>query len=174
MQSPDVRRLESDRHFRRAEPKAEAVMHTKEILRVVELFDGLTDDELSAVVAVCRSRRFNEGDSVAEQNSPGTEMFIIEEGFVEVAVDSNDNNPRKVIVNLGSGQTVGEMSLVDQGPRSATVRAISSPTVVQVISQTDFETLCDRNTRIGYVVMRNIAADLSFRLRQRHMSDKRG
>lgn len=149
-------------------------MHTKDILKAVELFDGLNDAELDAMVAVCQARRFEEGDLVAEQNSPGTEMFIIEEGFVEVAVDSNDDNPRKVIVNLGSGQTVGEMSLVDQGPRSATVRAISSPTILQAISHADFENLCERNTRIGYVVMRNIAADLSFRLRQRHMSDKRG
>ncbi|TAK11545.1 MAG: cyclic nucleotide-binding domain-containing protein [Anaerolineae bacterium] len=149
-------------------------MSIKEILKGIEMFDGLTDSDLESVAAVCRPRQFQEGDVVAEQHSPGVEMFIIEDGFVEVVVDNSDDAARKVIVNLGSGQTVGEMSLVDQGPRSATVRAISSPTVVQVVSQADFERLCDENSRIGYVVMRNIAADLSFRLRQRLMSDKRG
>lgn len=149
-------------------------MDIQEILMGVELFDGLTAEDLQAVAAVCQARQFSAGENIATEGSPGTEMFIIESGFVEVAVDGPEDNPRKVIVNLGSGQTVGEMSLVDQGPRSATVRAISSPTRVQVISQADFESLCERNSRIGYIVMRNVAADLSFRLRQRHISDKRG
>ncbi len=148
-------------------------MQLEEILKSVELFDGLTAEDVKAVAAVCQAHEFEAGETIAEQGSPGAEMFIIEAGFVEVAVQSPDNN-RRVIVNLGSGQTVGEMSLMDQGPRSATVRAISSPTRVQAIRQADFEALCERNTRIGYVVMRNVAADLSFRLRQRLMSDKRG
>ncbi len=148
-------------------------MHLEEILKSVELFDGLTAEDLKAVAAVCRAHEYEAGQTIADQGTPGAEMFIIETGFVEVAVNSADNN-RRVIVNLGSGQTVGEMSLVDQGPRSATVKAIHTPTRVQIIRQADFETLCERNTRIGYIVMRNVAADLSFRLRQRLMSDKRG
>lgn len=149
-------------------------MGIKDILKGIEMFDGLAENELDQVAAVCRPSEFQEGDVIAEQHSPGIEMFIIEEGFVEVVVDNADDAARRVIINLGSGQTVGEMSLVDQGPRSATVRAISSPTVVQVVTQGDFERLCEQNSHIGYVVMRNIAADLSFRLRQRLISDKRG
>ena len=52
------------------------------------------------------------------------------------------------------------MALIDQGPRSATVRAITSPTVVQVINRVDFDNLCQVNTQIGYTVMRNMAGDL--------------
>jgi CRP-like cAMP-binding protein len=63
------------------------------------------------------------------------------------------------------------MSLVDQGPRSASVRAIQEPTVVQVIRHDDFLDLCQRNTHIGYVVMFNMAADLSFKLRHRNLSE---
>ena len=147
-------------------------MDLKEILRGVELFDGLNDQDLAQVIALCQERRFIENEIIAEQNSLGQELYIIQEGFVEVAIATKDGTPSKVIVNLGSGQTVGEMSLVDQGPRSATVRAINSPTVVQVISQADFEELCEQNCHIGYIVMRNMAADLSFRLRQRHLSDR--
>lgn len=146
-------------------------MELREIMKGVELFNGLTDEELEKVTSLCRERRFNETEIIAEQNSPGNELFIIQEGLVEVAVAGRVGGASKVIVNLGKGQTVGEMSLVDQGLRSATVRAIKTPTIVQVITDKDFENLCEENNRIGYVVLRNIAADLSFRLRQRHLSD---
>ena len=148
-------------------------MEIKQILRGVELFEGLNEEELEAVVRLCEERRYNRDDIIAQQGAPGEEFFIINNGFVEVVVET-PNAPRRVIVNLGVGQTVGEMSLVDRGPRSATVRAISEPTVVQVIRRDGFVDLCENNTRIGYVVLRNIAADLSFRLRQRHLSDIRG
>jgi CRP-like cAMP-binding protein len=148
-------------------------MELKDILRGVELFDGLSDEELDQVITLCQERTFTENDTIAEQNSPGTEMFIIQQGFVEVAVGGQEDKPSKVIVNLGRGQTVGEMALIDQGPRSATIRAISNPTVVQIIKQEDFEELCENSCRIGYIVMRNMANDLSFRLRQRHLSDLR-
>ena len=149
-------------------------MELKEILRGVELFDGLSEDELDQVVALCQQRSYSENEVIAEQDTSGDEMYIIQDGFVEVAVGGKTGETSKVIVNLGQGQSVGEMSLIDQGPRSATVRAISDPTVVQVISQDDFEGLCEKNNHIGYIVMRNMAADLSFRLRQRHLSDLRG
>ncbi len=149
-------------------------MKINEIIRGVELFDGLSEEELDKVIGLCQERNYKENDVIAEQNSAGNELFIIQGGFVEVAVTGRSGRTSKVIVNLGTGQTIGEMSLIDQGPRSATVRAINTPTVVQVITQEDFESLCETDCRIGYVVMRNIAADLSFRLRQRHLSDLTG
>lgn len=149
-------------------------MEIKQIMKGVELFDGLSDEELDKVISLCQERRYKDNEVIAKQNSPGKDLFIIQEGFVEVAVAGRAGGTSKVIVNLGTGQTVGEMSLVDQGPRSATVRAINTPTVVQVITHEAFEKLCEENTRIGYVVMRNMAADLSFRLRQRHLSDITG
>jgi CRP-like cAMP-binding protein len=64
------------------------------------------------------------------------------------------------------------MALVDQGPRSASVRATSKPTVVQAIQRADLEALCQDETRIGYVIMRNLAADLSFKMRHRNLLER--
>ena len=144
-------------------------MEIKELLRGVELFDGLTDDELREVAALCTRRQLGEGEILAKQGEAGHELFIVSEGLVEVAV-SEQAVPR-VLVNLGTGQLIGEMSLVDRGPRSATVKAIQDPTYVQVIQHDDFQALCQRNTKIGYRVMLNLAADLSFKLRHRHFSE---
>lgn len=140
-----------------------------ELLGSVELFEGLTTQELALVESLCFPRTFQENEVIARQNSYGDELYIIQEGFVEVALESQSG--RKVIVNLGRGQTIGEMSLIDQGRRSATVVARSSPTVVRILLQEDFDKLCETNGRIGYIVVRNIAADLSFRLRQRNLND---
>ncbi|HAY85572.1 MAG TPA: cyclic nucleotide-binding domain-containing protein [Chloroflexi bacterium] len=139
------------------------------ILQGVELFEGLSDEELKHVASLCLKRSFQENEIIAKQDSHGEELFIIQEGFVEVVVQTSSS--RKVIVNLGTGQTIGEMSLIDQGRRSATVRALSSPTIVQIIEQQDFAELCESECRIGYIVMHNIATDLSFRLRQRNLND---
>ena len=146
-------------------------MDLNSILAGVELFEGLTPEEIKKVCALCKKREYSENEIVAAQNSPGLEMFIIQEGFVEVSVQRIGGSAGKVIVNLGTGQTVGEMSLIDQGLRSATVKAITTPTIVQVIAQDEFEKLCEQDNHIGYIVMRNIATDLSFRLRQRHLVD---
>ena len=140
-----------------------------EILQGVELFEGLSEQELDKVAKLCMKRSFLENEVIAQEDSHGEELFIVQEGFVEVAVQTQGG--RKVIVNLGTGQTIGEMSLIDQGRRSATVRALSSPTIVQILEQQDFANLCESECRIGYIVMHNIAADLSFRLRQRNLND---
>jgi len=144
-------------------------MNLIEILQGVELFEGLSDQELGKVASLCIRRTFQENEVIARQDSPGEELYIIQEGFVEISVQTPGG--RKVIVNLGTGQTIGEMSLIDQGKRSATIRALSSPTIIQILEQQDFAELCESECRIGYIVMYNMAADLSFRLRQRNLND---
>jgi len=139
----------------------------QKLLRSVELFEGLTDDELDEVSAICTQRQLKSGDILAKQGDAGSELFIVSDGLVEVTI--RERVTPRVVVNLGVGQLIGEMSLVDRGPRSATVKAIQDPTIVQVIQHEEFQALCKRNTRIGYLVMLNIAADLSFKLRHRNL-----
>lgn len=139
------------------------------ILRSVELFNGLSEDEIQQLAVICKQREYRQGEVIARQGETGNEMFIVTEGYAEVRLSEGTAEGR-VIVNLGKGQLVGEMSLVDFGPRSATVMAGTEPTVLQAISRVDFENLCQQNTNIGYVIMRNIASDLSFKLRHRNLS----
>lgn len=144
-------------------------MELKPILRNVMLFANLPESELESVANLCHERILERGEVLAEQGGPGDELFIVTDGFMEVSIGGQDEANR-VVVNLGRGQIIGEMALIDQGPRSATVRAISDPTIVQVIRREDFNALCEKNTRIGYIVMKDIAADLSFKLRQRNLT----
>jgi CRP-like cAMP-binding protein len=144
-------------------------MDPRAVLKDVELFEGVTDDELQAIAKICQEQTFQAGDTITSQGERGDTLYLIHEGLVEVirSATLTDPSPRAVI-NLGKGQLFGEMALVDHGPRSATVRALAKKTVVHVIRRDDFDKLCESNHHLGYIVMRNIAADLSFKLRHRH------
>jgi CRP-like cAMP-binding protein len=144
-------------------------MELAELLSTVELFDGLNPAELEKLAAMCFRRTFQQHEVIARPNNYSDECFIIQEGFVEVEIEGPAG--RRVQLNLGPGQTIGEIALVDEGPRLATLRAASAPAVVQIIPQPEFAALCEQECRIGYIVMRNIAADLAFRLRQRRPND---
>ena len=86
------------------------------------------------------------------------------EGEVEVVVGSHGGSRR--IALLQKGQTFGEIALVDQGLRSASVRCITETCRVFLIDRDDFIRLLKTNLDMGFSVMYNLAADLCLRIRQ--------
>ena len=69
---------------------------------------------------------------------------------------------------LYSGQCFGELVLLGGIARSATITT-AEPTTFIVIRQSDFHMLCDTSPRIGYIVMRNLAQDLAYKLRSSNL-----
>lgn len=141
------------------------------LLRSVELFTGLTDEQFKKMAAIFEEHQYKQGEVIFSQGEVGDSLYLIRKGFVEVIAE-REGGPSggRTLVNLGPGQSVGEMALVDQGPRSATVRAADANTVVASVSRAAFEQLCESDTAIGYRVMRNIAVDISFKLRHQTLS----
>lgn len=150
-------------------------MSVAELLRRIELFAGLTSEQIERIAALGREVIYNAGDVIIHEGDPSNELYIICSGMVEVGVASGmipdiPGEPRlSSLVHLGQGQMFGEMALVDQGARSATVRCIEDGTTLYVIPHQDFWALCEGDHHIGFIVMRNIAADLSFKLRHRNL-----
>lgn len=137
-----------------------------DLLRNMEMFAGLSDVQLGLLADQFEERTLARGDVLFKQGAQGDTMCLIQEGFLEVVYEPQ-GEAEKALVRLGPGQSVGEMTLIDRGPRSATVWAVSDTTVIASITREAFEALCEANTDLGYRVMRNIAADLSFRIRFR-------
>jgi CRP-like cAMP-binding protein len=153
-------------------------MSVTELLRRIELFAGLTPEQVGRIAALGREAVYNAGDAIIHEGDPSDDLYIIRNGMVEVAVASGaipdvPGEPQSSsLVSLGQGQVFGEMALVDQGARSATVCCVEDGTTLYVISCRSFWTLCEGDHHIGFVVMRNVAADLSFKLRHRNLQTR--
>lgn len=142
----------------------------KAFLKQIEMFIGLSESMLDEVAKLCRLATYEADSLIVERNSPPTHLYLIQEGTVKIitATAGAANDAEAVAVTLGKGQSFGEMSLVDNGTRSATVKAIT-PTKLLAIDCARLSSLCEANTDLGYQVMRNIATDLSFKLRNRNL-----
>ena len=140
-----------------------------ELLKRVPLFAKLGKEELTQIALICTEETVAPNELVIEQNTTGTEMYIIAEGSMDVFI-SGLNNSRSLVV-LGKGQVIGEMALIDQGYRSASVRSTNGDVVLYRVESDDFYELCEQNSHIGYIVMRNLAVDVAFKLRHRNLAE---
>jgi CRP-like cAMP-binding protein len=144
-----------------------------DFLRRLDMFNGLSDEELSEVAELCKSQAYQAGDTVLSIGDTTDDFYVILNGTVQIITNPDilEVKPEladSVVVTLGKGQSFGEMGLVDRGARSATVRA-ASDTELYAISCDEFLELCHRDTHLGFLVMQNIAIDLSFKLRYRNL-----
>ena len=144
-------------------------MSIAKLLKRVQLFTTLTADELEQIAAICTEKQAAANELLIEQNTTGTGMYIIAEGAAEVFIEGMDN--ARSLVVLGKGQVIGEMALIDQGYRSASVRATKKGATLYRIGNDDFNKLCQENNHIGFVVMRNLSIDLAFKLRHRNLAE---
>jgi len=149
-------------------------MEKIDILRRTDIFYDLNAAQLEMLASICEERTVKLGDIIFEENNQGDEMFIIARGAVEILVDPSmvggpgakkRGSMPVTIATLRSGQTFGEIALVDQGLRTASARCAETETQLLAIQRNKFMKLCDTYPEMGYRVMRNIAADLAFKLR---------
>jgi CRP-like cAMP-binding protein len=145
-------------------------MSLVESLKKAQIFADLSQDELERIAALCRQRTHNQDDVILSEGETSRELFVIDQGMVEVSLAAGE--VPTPLINLGAGQVFGEMTLVDRGARSATVKVISDKTVLNVIPHADFLNLCQEDNHIGFVVMRNLAAEMSLKLRYHNIIEQ--
>jgi len=130
------------------------------LLRSVPIFAGLDAASVEALERRCEVRSFQEGALVVSEAEPGEALFVLARGKVKVVLYGESG--REVILSIFSrvGDVFGEMALLDDAPRSATVQAIE-PSTLLVLSRADFRAQVDRHPSIALEVM----AELTRRLR---------
>lgn len=137
------------------------------MLGTIELFHGLTPDQVSAICAISTRHEFGPDAVILEQGTAGNSLYIIGEGQVEIGTRDAAGNLHARLY-LGPGQIFGEFALLDGGQRSATILADQNGAVLYRIERGPFLALCEQDTRLGYLVMRNLALDLAFKARHRN------
>lgn len=122
-------------------------------LKDTELFADLTREEREQVGHLFKERRFSKGDTVIVEGSGGAAFFMIDSGEAKVTV----RGVEKAL--LGSGDYFGELALIDGGPRSATVTAVSD-LVCHGITFWEFRPLVEGNGTIAWKLLQALAKRL--------------
>jgi cytochrome P450 len=120
-------------------------------LRELELFGECKEEDLDRVAAVARDEaRFEPGDILCKEGDPARDCYVIVEGETDVTVSG------RFVGTIGEGESVGEMGLLDQAPRTATVVA-RTPVVAQVIGARSFDRLLDEAPTVTRALLRQVS-----------------
>jgi CRP/FNR family transcriptional regulator, cyclic AMP receptor protein len=122
----------------------------QELLEKVSMFAACNKRELGKLASVARERRVPTGTVLTKEGEPGDEFFVVAEGMAEASIGG-----RKV-GSIPAGSFFGELSLLDQGPRTATVTA-ELPTRLLVINAHDFNGVISEVPSISLKIMRGLA-----------------
>lgn len=122
--------------------------------RAIPLFASCSDDELREIDAVADEVHVEEGRDLIRQGELGREFVILVEGEVSVTRDGEE------IARLGPGAHFGELALLVDHPRNATVTALS-PLTLQVIDRRGFTTVLDRSPHMTKNLLMSLAKRLT-------------
>ena len=135
-------------------------MNTVDFLTTVPLFAGIDPAELAQLADVTREKQYPKGSVIVFEDDPGDALFIVREGRVKVVLVSEDG--REVILGvLGVGEHFGELSLIDEQPRSAHVIAMEDSTLL-VLRRDDFKRRVEQTPQLAWALL----VELSRRLRR--------
>lgn len=145
--------------FDSEEPDSIDTSKKVQILRQLALFDGVDDRTILQLLRHVFTVDFEEGEQIIEQGAEERSMYVLVSGTAEVRREGER------LAEISPGNHVGEMALVDEGPRSAEVIAIE-PVTALVISPDEFDEMIRRIPAVGNRILSNLLKKCTERLRR--------
>jgi CRP/FNR family cyclic AMP-dependent transcriptional regulator len=124
-----------------------------ESLKRVPIFAGVRDKELGRLVKAMRDSRFNEGEVITTEGRSGVGFFLIEDGNATVSLRG------EIVRTLGPGDHFGEIALIDEGPRSATVTA-STDLRCRGLAAWEFKSFVQEHPEVAWPLLETLASRL--------------
>jgi CRP/FNR family cyclic AMP-dependent transcriptional regulator len=121
-----------------------------DVLQRVPLFADLDKREVEQIARSFKERRFSEGETIAKEGLGGAAFFVIDSGEATVSVGGKER------ATLKPGNYFGEIALIDEGARSATITA-SSELVCYGLTLWEFRPLVQQNAAIGWKLLQSLA-----------------
>lgn len=147
-------------------------MEAPQVLRDTPIFQGLSDAQLGAIAATLVRRRVRGGEAIVTEGEKSSSVYILVSGSVGTskrmglaARRPGSATRQKVLVHLGAPQFFGEMGLLSDLDRSATITTDGECELLE-LTRADFERLASSDPALGYRLVRNIAVVLAERLRR--------
>jgi CRP-like cAMP-binding protein len=133
-----------------------------EIIRLKKafMFEGLPDDVLEALAQKVTHQKLEKDDVLFRRGDVGDALYIIDEGRVKI-VRENEQGGELILNHCGPGEAIGEMSLFDQEPRSASIVAVTDSQVLELKREAFFE-LLDQRPDVALILIRSISSRLRF------------
>jgi CRP/FNR family cyclic AMP-dependent transcriptional regulator len=130
-----------------------AVTAPPELVQQVPLFNELSKQELQGLASSMKERNFSVGDTIAVEGQTGIGFFIIEEGEASVTIGGEERG------TLKAGDHFGEIALIDDGARTATVTA-KTPLKAYGITAWEFRPMVEQNAGLAWKLLQELATRL--------------
>ncbi|HVY70966.1 MAG TPA: cyclic nucleotide-binding domain-containing protein [Verrucomicrobiae bacterium] len=132
------------------------------MLRGLPIFAGLGDGELRKMARLFTQKLFRPAERIFNKGDGGNEAYVVMRGQIDIFLEEDAAKP---IASVGIGQIFGELAFLDGAARNAHAVATQA-SILLVVQRIAFNELVQREPHLGMVVMRNIALELSGRLRK--------
>ena len=133
------------------------------MLSSLSFFDTFGEEEIKEFASYMSLQHITEGAVLFHEGDVGEYLFFVIEGVVEIIL-TKKGTQSQVIATVGIGGTVGEMSLLDEYERSATVRAATDLEIL-ILTKTKFAKVISEKPKLGVKVIQGLAKSISVRLR---------
>ena len=133
------------------------------ILNQVPIFSDLTPKELAEVEKIVHQRRYKKNETIIQAGDPGLGMYIVVKGSVEIT-EEDEKAGKRTLAKLSDGSFFGDMALLDEDPRSASVIALADSDILGFF-RPDFLDLIYRKPKLGIKVLLALARVIGERLR---------
>ncbi len=135
----------------------------KSIFQSIPAFDELTEDESEILAQHVDIRTVPARSLLCSEGHRGEALYYIINGKVEIWKKLGEDR-RHILALCSSGASVGEMSLIEESPRSATVTVLEDSEVL-VLTKNDFDIILAKYPSLGIKILKNIAKSLSHKIR---------
>jgi CRP/FNR family cyclic AMP-dependent transcriptional regulator len=133
------------------------------VLRTIPIFEGLGFNDLKKIELIVHKRTFVPNEIIFYERQPGAGMYIIKKGLIKLTKMVNEE--RVKISELKDGEFFGEMSLLDDYPRSAEATAVEKTEALGIFRPDLFD-LIESNPKLGYKILLRLSKRLASRLRE--------
>ena len=133
------------------------------VLRTIPIFEGLGFNDLKKIELIVHKRTFMPNEVIFYERQPGAGMYIIKRGLIKLTKTVNEE--RVKISELKDGEFFGEMSLLDEYPRSAEATAVEKTEALGIFRPDLFD-LIESNPKLGYKILLRLSKSLASRLRE--------
>jgi signal transduction histidine kinase len=129
----------------------------KDFLRKLPIFEGLSEDDLEWLYQQAVPVSIKTGETLMEEGAPGDSAYIVVDGEFEIVKKSDQQDI--VIAVRDQGAVIGEMALIDNAPRMATVRAVSDGNLLKISDKVFFQLISTSTTAV-LAILRTVSARL--------------